>query len=189
MFSDSPWGLSFPQYHANPQHLPAQSAGLIGLDHDFLWLLFFSPLMFCSFILFVLIFLRSLLLMEEESVAPRPDGLFPSVFYISCTCCCSISCWPWGRGAERRSLRLLPFLQAIQRTLLKLTQKRVCVIGLVCSLHFLYLSVLAPLPVALWEELKGMFFLWVYSAKKQPEFGWLGSFLFGLVEFSLNSLV
>ncbi len=54
----------------------------------------FSPLLLCSFILFVLIFLRSLLLMEEESVAQRPDGFFPSVFYISRSCRCSISCWP-----------------------------------------------------------------------------------------------
>lgn len=76
-----------------------------------------------------------------------------------------------GRRAERRSLRLLPFLQAIQRTLLKVTQKRVCVIGLVCSVHFLRLSVLAPLPLALWEELKGMFFRWVYSVKKPPASG------------------
>ncbi len=54
----------------------------------------FSPLLLCSFILFVLILLRSLLLMEEESVTPRPDCFFPSVFYISRSCRCSISCWP-----------------------------------------------------------------------------------------------
>lgn len=146
VFSSFPRGLSFPQYNTNPQHLPTQSSGLTGLDHSFPRLLFSPP--FYS-------------LRPHLPQVTSPDGGRECVLQAR-LCFTShalaVGLLVVGRGAEGREEVTRSHCWLFRR-LLKVTQRRrvcVCVVALVCSLRFIRLSVFAPLPVAVWDELKSM---------------------------------